>query len=294
MSSSLKNIQVQKEPIYTESVIRTAIRSSIGEKWMWIVVEDEDDMRVYKKFCSPSVTRVLPSLAENKSKSCKNVEYIVEKVRTAYTPKISGIRDADYTRYIEPPYVVPEQVYLTDERDVEMQMLASESVKQGLELWNSSIPEHLDWIYKNVTHERGCMRLISDVYKLGCSFKDDAKISHLWDSSKRTMAVNWQTTMYDDFFNNCKNIDSPLHPFSRNMYAEIKRKKSLDSASDYKICQGHDVVSLLQYMLGDNKFNSDRIMVRMTECYSLADFRRTDLYKNLKCLESKLNFHFLL
>lgn len=293
MRSSLKTVHIQIEPIYTESVIRTTVRSSIGEKWMWIVVEDEDDMRVYKKFFSLSITRVLPSLAENESKSCKNVESIVEKVRTAYTPRIAGIRDADYTRYIEPPHVVPEQVYLTDERDVEMQMLSSESVKQGLVSWDSSIPKHLDWIYKNVAHERGCMRIVSEICNLGCSFKNNAKISHLWDSSKRTIAVDWQTTMYSDFFDNCKNID-PLHPFSRKKYTEIKRKKSLNAASVYKICQGHDVVSLLQYMLGDNKFNADRIMAKMTECYSATDFGKTDLYKNLKCLESKLNCHFLL
>lgn len=293
MSGSLRNTQISNEPVHTKAVITSSVKSLVGSKWMWIIVEDEDDKRVYQKFMTERA-RVLPSLSENGSKGCKNVEQITHDLITANVTRcVAGIRDADYVRFETPEHVLPQQVYLTDQRDVEMQMLSSPSVQKGLAAWNGSIPTHLADIYANVAHERGCMRLISDVYSLGCSFKDEAPVSHLWDSNKRCMADNWQNVMHEEFFSHCKNTSSSQYPFTVKKYAELKRKKSLDTISHYLICQGHDVVTLLQYRLGKNQYNAPRIMAKMTECYALADFQQTQLHADLRSLEKHLNVAFL-
>lgn len=293
MSGSLRNTQISSEPVHTKAVITSSVKSLVGLKWMWIIVEDEDDKRVYQKFMTERA-RVLPSLSENGSKGCKNVEQITHDLITAgVTRYVAGIRDADYVRFESPKHVLPQQVYLTDQRDVEMQMLSSPSVQNGLAAWNGVIPSYLKDIYANVTHERGCMRLLSDVYSLGCSFKDEAPVSHLWDSTKRCMVDDWQNIMYEEFFSHCKNASSPLYPFTVKKFAELKRQKSLDTISYYLICQGHDVVTLLHYRLGQYQYNADRIMAKMTECYALADFQHTQLYANLMRLEKQLNVIFL-
>lgn len=292
MSDSLRHTQIVNEPRHTESIIRSSVRSSLGKAWMWIVVEDEDDIRVYRKFFL-SNAKILASLAENMSKGCKNVETIVTNIKSSVTSKVAGIRDADYTRFVKPKYLLPTQVYVTDGRDIEMQLLSSNSVQSGLAMWSNTIPNHLNWIFQNVAVERGCMRLLNDACDLGCNFKEDAPISHLWDSANRRMAYNWQDIMYKEFITNCKNVSSPYYPFSRKKYAQLKNRKALNTRSRYILCQGHDVVRLLQYFLGDNKYNEKRIMAKMTELYSIGDFQMTQLYTELHLLEIQLNVQFL-
>lgn len=292
MSDSLRHSQIANEPRYTESVIRSSVQSSLGKSWMWVVVEDEDDIRVYKKFFLGN-TRVLPSLAQDMSKGCKNVETIVANIKSFVTSKVAGVRDADYMRFEKPQHLLPGHVFVTDERDIEMQMLSSNAVQLGLSAWNNKIPTYLSWIFLNVAVERGCMRLLNEVCHLGCSFKEDAPISHLWDSVNRKMVDDWQNVMYKEFIANCKNITSSYYPFSRKKYAQLKRKKALNTQSQYILCQGHDVVRLLQYFLGDNKYNEKRIMAKMTEFYSINDFQKTKLYTELLNLQNVLACVFL-
>lgn len=55
--------------------------------------------------------------------------------------RLLGIRDCDYTRYDE-YYSVPDNVFLTDYRDIEMMMFVAPSVLQGLRDWNEEFPRN--------------------------------------------------------------------------------------------------------------------------------------------------------
>lgn len=97
------------------------------------MVEAKDDADLYEKFLPRDTTVfVNASIDTSGIKGYANVEIIVRDVK-AEEPRahIMGIRDTDYTRY-ENGYAASANIFLTDRRDLEMMLLASDSVKQSL------------------------------------------------------------------------------------------------------------------------------------------------------------------
>ena len=133
MLQSLQN--TVRETISTQSAIQQALRSPSGLRVVWVIVEAEEDEAVYKKFLHPSSTVVQTSKDETGRKGYSNLEDIVLNIK-GEEPRahIMGIRDTDYTRY-EDGYETPDNIFLTDRRDLEMMMLDAESVKQMLHTW---------------------------------------------------------------------------------------------------------------------------------------------------------------
>ena len=127
---------VIQEPTATKSAIRLALQSNVGLNTVWIVVEAEDDVRVYKRFLDEEVANIKPSTDESGRKSYKNVEDIVSSI-SGDVPncRIFGIRDKDYTQYENPGYEPIQNVFLTDRRDMEMMLLESSSVQAAMEEW---------------------------------------------------------------------------------------------------------------------------------------------------------------
>ena len=80
-------------------------------------------------------TDVVQTISETGRKGYANVEFIVREIKQEVpVAHIMGIRDADYSRY-EEEYMVPENIFLTDRRDLEMMLLETESVKHTLRVW---------------------------------------------------------------------------------------------------------------------------------------------------------------
>ena len=51
----------------------------------------------------------------------------------------------------------------------------------------------------------------------------------------------------------------------------------------YDICRGHDLLKLLSLTLVDvQTYSVDALMAKMTEAYSLDDFKTTKLYSSIK------------
>jgi len=205
MKGSLRNTQVQNEPEDTREVIRSTVKSHLGNVWMWIIVEDADDQAVYEKFTHRYLTKVHISQLADGTKGCANVELIVkETLEKGITKKMVGIRDADYTRYLG--YDEHPNIKRTDERDIEMQMLDTQAVREGLEAWHPDVAKHLKFIIEKIARERGCMRMMNDVYNLQCSFPEGgADIRNLWDSTTGQLVEDWEERLYKDFLDHCTN-----------------------------------------------------------------------------------------
>lgn len=289
MAGSLRNTTEQQQPQYTEAVIRQTCASDIGQKFVFVIVEDIEDKLTYEKFLSAEDVHVMISQDEEGNRGYQNVEDIVSHIRQDdVTLRICGIRDADYTRYEDAPHVFPEAVFTTDQRDLEMMLLASNSVQDGLANWKSDITNFLPQVYED-SRQIGYMRAANHVCNLGCNFKRKVKLSKVWDDSTHQLKNNWLAELTDLFVQYSANTQSPHYPYTKEKLNSFIAHKHLAYEPAYNICQGHDVVWLLYNMLTQNNYHIDYIGEMMRAAYSEQDFKATQLYKSIISWAQQMN-----
>lgn len=287
MAQSLRN-SIQ-QPSHTKAVIKSAMRSPQGRLRVWCVVESEDDVKVYSKFFVENSVSVLPSEDEDGRCSCRNVESIVSDLYNEFPdPRLFGIRDMDYT-YFDSSYVCPDNVFLTDYRDIEIMMLNSESVRNGLNSWN---PTFNSVIEKSMESMRfmGYLRIFNDLKQTSCTFKGRlTKVSLVWDYSTHSLLHDYEDRVLNKFKENCK-IDVSDEDVS-NFIADME----LDSIDLNYICRGHDVCRMISVMMIKREYSDTKeIFSKMVDSYSLDDFYKTGLYHSLRDWSEKRDLTFLI
>ena len=271
--ASLQNTTGQLQPKYTKDTIKAGLCTPQGAQRTWIVVEDTDDVHVYERFFDNNKTKILTSENEKGRKGCEYLETIVKEIlEEENDPLIFGIRDTDYTRYEDPAHIIPPSIFHTDRRDIEMMMLEAPSVQDELKAWDPMIPQKIEE-GKPVVRTLGYMRICNHIHSLGCNFKNKVKVISSWDQTSLLLYSNWEDILLHKFTTNCN--------FSQAQFDQIVQEKNLEHESDFDICQGHDTIRLLQYMMIKIEYSEDQIMARMTQAYSKEDFLRSRLCQKI-------------
>lgn len=272
------------------SFVKRMLANPMTKGKVIVLVEGDDDVLVYDKLFIHSFAIVKAAPEENGVRGCRYVELVTKDI-IAQKPNsaLVGIRDADYTKWL-PRYVLPTNVFRTDEHDMEMMLMRGANVSQSLDTLKQGAAEKWNWLRDNICVPRGQMRLLNDVLDLKCSFKDRAKISNLWDFSHGSvLKEGWKTFMETDFIRNC-NPQKGIKFTPNAMSMEIAKLK-LNNFPWYEICQGHDSVKALQYELNDSKINEDIITKTLRKAYSVMDFHNTHLCNDLIAFSRKLGMN---
>lgn len=276
---SLRSL-VASIPRYTEDVIRGALRTDMGAELVWIVVEDYDDVNLYERLFVGGATRIQtsadkdPKSEEGVLKGCEHVERIVSAI-LADSPqaRVCGIRDTDYTRYLA-GYVCPQGIFHTEQRDLEMMMIVSESVTDVLKAWNKIFPDKIEECAKEV-RKLGYIRVYNDVKNLGVKIDGLVKRQDVWDQNKHQIKDGW--------FEAAVHRMVSINPTASE--AELQKtieELGLEGVAYENICQGHDFIGLLQQMMIQNHIYSyEAILNKMTTTYTMEDFKQTSLYVTL-------------
>ena len=243
-----------------------------------ILVESGDDKRAYDPLFISSAVMIQPA-PEDGVRGCAFVESVTEAI-LAQKPSawIIGIRDADYTPWM-PGYTCPQNVFRTEERDMEMLLLRSEKVRADLDKVKPGASAKCEWIINNIGVPRGRMRLLNDVLDLQCSFTENAKISNLWDGN--ILRPDWSTYIVTNFVSNCAGRYRSRNFNASDYHTELS-VRHLSDVEWYKICQGHDVMHALMYELNDSHVDVDEIVNQMRKSYRVSDFHATRLYDDLR------------
>lgn len=267
---------------YTIDIIRAELNTPSGASRVWVVAEDKDDVDVYEKFVHEGV-RVLPSTDYPAGeKGCEHVEQIVRNI-LLINPNagVIGIRDRDYTRYELPSHVFPDNVFATDERDVEMMLFHSPSVRASLNNWSGQMLSKLDEAI-SYTRYMGYLRICNYICKLGCNFKRRVKLQSTWDCDTHRFADDWKAQLTQAFLNNSNNNNPVRYITDKESLDEFVEERELDKEPFQNVCQGHDTVwALSVLMIQNTTYSETKIMRRMTESYSLGDFQQTQLHKDI-------------
>ncbi len=206
-----------------------------------------------------------------------NVVLIVTEL-TAEEPKchIFGICDCEYSRY-DSSFVCPQNVHLTDHRDIDMMMLESPSVNKGLNAWNSKFPANIKKCVEPARHF-GYLRIYNQLKGFNCDFKDKVKIAPVWDYGTHSLYEDWRLRIMTNFLDQTGDKGASEEDFN-----DFVEEKQLSGESWLDVCCGHDFLSLLGYMMVKEEYNSeDKIRPRMIELYSPEDFKTTKLYQSIK------------
>lgn len=244
---------------------------------VWIVVEAEDDYNVYNGFMDTSTTVVKTSEGNDGRRGYANVEYIVTEIKAAVSAAhICGIRDADYTKYEDTAHVFPANIFPTDRRDLEMMMLESATVQTALRTWAAQYDMAMAKV-SPVCRHLGYLRIFNHVKGLACVFRDQLRVSRFWDFDAQDWIVDWKNQFNTRFF--CLSGGRCDEPMLNQFVAD----KSFNAESDYDIFRGHDLLSALSLaLINTNEYSSGNIMQKMTEAYTMEDFKTTRLYASIK------------
>lgn len=258
----LQNVTESSRPGDTLGTIRLNINSSMPATW--VIVESDYDVGVYEKFFSIELLNVRSSLVDGEQ-SCSNVELIVKAVLDGGYGKILGIRDRDFTDFL-PSYTKQEHVFLTDQRDIEMQMLVSDKVVSALKQKDADIEQKIEDV-KPIARAIGCYRIFNDIHGCGFSFKKNVKHVSYFDGKTEKLVDIPLEALKTKFFEN-------KSPEEKASFAALKIQ--CDGKDYALVCNGHDFVKLLQYLV-----KVPDLINFMPKHYDIDSFKLSNLYANL-------------
>lgn len=267
---SLRRTTTSMQPVkaYVEGCMHSNKKDNV-----FCLVEAPFDMKIYSERLSEKIdVRVAYSEDLKRKPSRGTVEQFVKDLRSKFANvRVFGIRDVDYSEYISQQ--MPEGVFGTDERDLEMMILHSSSFSAYLE---ANMPNYQQVMDECLAACRclGYIRIYDEHIGRKCKINKKVKISTIYDSQNHMYKENYNNVLLTLYTANCE-IQVTIDQIN-----EYKVSQGLENECLYRVCRGHDVLSLLGIVLG-NKFHEPEMHNLMIKYYSKDDFYNTSLFNNI-------------
>lgn len=270
---SLRTVSIahQTAKRYVELCLKSPKRQKV-----FCLVEGELDHDIYKERLNKSEIEVVIAVGENQRAGYDNVmQYVQELRRDQPEVRVIGIRDKDYSILLGQAY--PEGIYHTDYRDIELTILYSTSLLAS----DSTLMEKLAQVMPYCRH-LAYLRIFNESHGRICKINAKVKITSVYDDRNHQYHADWQSRLDTAFIANSqpahaqKDIDNYIHA------------KNLNNHDDRDICRGHDVISLLGYVFGQN-YHKGQMEDKMREHYSKEDFYASVLFANIQTYCNNFN-----
>lgn len=291
MATTTRTQVEQDMSLHTLGHIYAKLNSRRRMQTTFVIVEGADDLAFYHRFFDGRVTDVyystkLDDQGNVKEGGCRMLMEIVDIVlKDGRTDQVLGIIDTDYRKYRK-GHEYPKNIFHTDHRDMEMTALVTASVRQTLCAWIQDFDNKLKNL-EPVLRYAGELRIVNDLFRMGCNFKKGCKISSTFDQQKHIVYDDWKWRYYRMFLKACFNKKGQktekLKTLTRLCKAFLHLKcHTYKHESMYDVCQGHDTVSLLSLSLVNTATYSEAaIWKKCVNAYSVADFAGSNLYKSI-------------
>ena len=161
-----------------------------------------------------------------------------------------------------------------------MMLLEAESVKQSLRAWAPTYDQAFAKCVPICRHF-GYLRIYNSLNGLFVAFHDNLKTVKYWDDNNHDLKQNWEQESTSKF------VSLAVKDCSAEAFTEFVSTLSLDTEDFLYICRGHDVIPVLSKALIRNHIYSEaNIMIKMTEAYTMDDFKATRLYASIQAWQT--------
>ncbi|WP_027938032.1 DUF4435 domain-containing protein [Anaeroarcus burkinensis] len=258
-----------------------------------MLVEGESDQRLFKNFINTECC-CLRSLSYKKERG--NRDRILEFMRNCsryrivnWEKSIIGIIDDDYDRLIDESIQYGNNVFSTDERDIEGMMFATSAIDRmineyvdlkKLEKFKISSNIELVAILSRLCLPVGFLRLLNKRFRWGISFQELP-----WERFVDTSQWNLKEEELCDMLVST-NISGAITPHKRGITKSVVWEQYLQldrcelSKEPWKVCRGHDVIEVfVKYFARDNINTVDGPESSLRTAYRQEDFQKSELYK---------------
>lgn len=232
---------------------------------VFCLVEGELDKHIYQNRLNHALIEVCIAEDEkNKAGYAKVIKYVSELRNAYHSIRIIGIRDKDYSVLLGREY--PEGIFYTDCRDLEMMVLSSCSYVAS----DTTIPEKMSEL-SDYCRYLAYLRIFNDSKGNICNMKKKVKMSTVYDDNAKEFRQDWKNLLIQKFIAHSNPV------CSQNEIESFIADQSLDNYCDTDICRGHDVVSLMGMVYG-NQYHQKEMETKMNANYSNDDFYSTNLF----------------
>ncbi len=279
MNKSLKDNTGEKDKI---NDIRLSLNTPKGSQTVWVLVEGEDDCKIYPKFFEAKRSKV------EYINGGKERLMIALKVLSQETNQVIGIQDADFL-HLERMPTTSLPLFYTDYHDIEMTMLSFEEVRNNLLTeYNLQEQDKQETIWQNSLSKAAYLGYIR-----WHNNKNDNKInfSGLGYGGIVTLTateIHWETSLLLDSLNQrSKNKRTTLTEAIINTFISTHRTDDL-----LNLCNGHDMIALLSLIIG-KETTSKRLSKDLRLSFTIQHFRHTRLYTQLQEWQKQTHFYIL-
>jgi hypothetical protein len=252
------------------NVIRLKWNSPIGVDRVCILVEGQEDYRVYGKLFDATASWLEPTGGKDSLKT------ILERL-TKETKQIIGIQDADFS-HLENKEPEIEGLFFTDYHDIEMTMFKAEG------------------ILKNIFSEYGKIYDMKAIW--GTVMENASYIGYIrWYNEQTAYEYIFNGVLFNYDITNPLNekpgIIEILNNQPENKKQELKSKsienfiESHRTDDYYNLCNGHDVIKLLMKILSQGERN---LYTALRLSYQNHHFAKTKLYRDIVLWQEKFGY----
>jgi hypothetical protein len=261
--------------------IRLSLNNPAGCSIIWILVEGEDDCKIYPKFFNGTNARV------EFVNGGKEQLTIVLNTLTKETKQVIGIQDADFL-HLEKNYPAVTNLFYTDYHDIEITMLSFDDVIYNLfteyrmqdkrnDTWRNILQESSYIAYIRWYNEKKKCKILFSGLKYGSNLTEvsDGKISLKIPNLLRELNIRskHKTEELTD-----ENIDS-----------FIDGNKTDDLLN---LCNGHDVTALLSLIVGGQVSHTE-FCRHLRLSFTILHFSQTKLYSEIVGWQTRYGYSIL-
>ena len=283
--------------------IANAIQQDSGFDGTNILVEGENDIKLYRKLTCKELSKIKVTFGKKKMRE------VYTLLRARGFGKVLGIRDADFLRVNgKLDTTFSDDIFITDKHDSEGMIIESEAFTNFL--FEIAKEEKLDEFFQengclrtflyNLSKPLACLRMANKEYDLGLSFKPVKPEGNTIKFKKFICEKSLSYLGHDKLINT-------VLEYSKNRGREISTRTDILSKLEEvinlnlpvdELVNGHDLAELLFIVCkkGLKSSHSDlknassvEAMLRLT--FSKGDFSTTQLFKSLQAWEKISNIN---
>ncbi len=236
---------------------------------IFCLVEGSFDKHIYENRLNQAMIEVKIATDDNLQHNRDSVEYLVEDLyKLRPKGRFIGIRDKDYMALLG--CEIKDNIYTTDNRDLEMTIFASPSFLSS----DASLREYLEEVCPLCLH-LAYIRIFAESKNLRNKVNDKMSITLTYNQQTRKYVENAKDCLTRTYFEKVDNLSNEID------LNKFIADNQLTGYSYYDLCRGHDVVGLMGWVHG-NQYHQSEMEKKMELHYSSEDFYATNLFASIQ------------